>query len=68
MKIFKTLLKIIFFIYPNLLFSVTYNKSDLNFLNINDKKKFLDKCLEKENFKYKPRCLNFLGLKNLSHF
>ena len=66
MKTFKKLFKIIFFIiYPNYLFSEIFNKSDLNFLNHNDKKIFIEKCLEKENFIEIPRCFNFLGLKIL---
>ncbi|MAH89265.1 MAG: hypothetical protein CMJ06_04400 [Pelagibacterales bacterium] len=67
MKIFKKLFKIIFFIYPHFLFSETLIKSDLNFLNVNDKKDFIEKCIEKENIKETPRCLNFLGLKIFLH-
>ena len=66
MKIFKNLLKTIFFIiYPNYLFSETITKDDLKFLNFNDKKVFVENCLEKENIIVTPRCLNFLGLKIL---
>ncbi len=39
MKIFKNLLRTIFFmIYPNYLFSETITKEDLKFLSFNDKK------------------------------
>ncbi len=66
MKVFKKLFRIIFFvIYPNYLFSENFNKGDLNFLNYNDKKVFLEKCLKKENIIDTPRCLNFLGSKIL---
>ena len=66
MKVFKKLFKIIFFvIYPHFLFSQNFTKSDLNFLNFNDKKIFLERCLIKKNFKDTPQCLNFLGLKIL---
>ena len=66
MKVFKKLFRIIFFvIYPNYLYSENFNKGDLNFLNYNDKKVFIEKCLKKENIIDTPRCLNFLGLKIL---
>ena len=66
MKIFKNLLRTIFFIiYPNYLLSETITKGDLNFLSFNDKKAFVENCLEKENIIVTPRCLNFLGLKIL---
>ena len=66
MKTFKKLFRIIFFVVcPNYLFSDTFNKGDLNFLNYNDKKFFIEKCLEKKKNKDTPRCLNFLGLKIL---
>ena len=66
MKIFKNLLRtIFFFIYPNYLLSETITKEDLNFLSFNDKKVFVENCLEKENIIVTPRCLNFLGLKIL---
>ena len=66
MKIFKNLLRIIFFIiYPNYLFSVTITKEDLKFLSFNDKKVFVENCLEKENIIVTPQCLNFLGIKIL---
>ena len=73
MKVFKKLFRIIFFvIYPNFLLSENFTKSDLNFLNVNEKKVFLEKCFEKERFIDTPRCLNFLGLKillnNLDNF
>ena len=63
MKIFKNLLRTIFFIiYPNYLLSETITKEDLNFLSFNDKKVFVENCLEKENIIATPRCLNYLGL------
>ena len=66
MKFFKNIFLIIFiFTYPNYLLSVTFSKSDLSFLNLNDKQVFLEKCLEKERFIDTPQCLNFLGLKIL---
>ena len=66
MKIFKNLLRIIFFIiYPNYLFSETITKEDLKFLSFNDKKVFVENCLEKENIIVTPQCLNFLGIKIL---
>ena len=66
MKIFKNLLRTIFFIiYPNYLFSETITKEDLKFLSFNDKKVFVENCLEKENIIVTPQCLNFLGIKIL---
>ena len=66
MKIFKNLLRTIFFIiYPNYLFSETITKEDLKFLSFNDKKVFVENCLEKENILVTPQCLNFLGIKIL---
>ena len=66
MKIFKNLLRIIFFIiYPYYLFSETITKEDLKFLSFNDKKVFVENCLEKENIIVTPQCLNFLGIKIL---
>ena len=66
MKIFKNLLRTIFFIiYPNYLISETITKEDLKFLSFNDKKVFLENCLEKENIIVTPQCLNFLGIKIL---
>ena len=66
MKIFKNLLRIIFFIiYPNYLFSETITKEDLKFLSFDDKKVFVENCLEKENIIVTPQCLNFLGIKIL---
>lgn len=66
MKIFKNLLRTIFFIiYPNYLFSETITKEDLKFLSFNDKKFFVENCLEKENIIVTPQCLNFLGIKIL---
>ena len=66
MKIFKNLLRIIFFIiYPYYLFSDTITKEDLKFLSFNDKKVFVENCLEKENIIVTPQCLNFLGIKIL---
>lgn len=66
MKVFKNIFLIIFILhYPNHLLSVTFSKSDLSFLNLNDKQVFLEKCLEKERFIDTPQCLNFLGLKIL---
>ena len=66
MKIFKNLLRIIFFIiYPNYLFSEIITKEDLKFLSFNDKKVFVENCLEKENIIVTPQCLNFLGIKIL---
>ena len=67
MIIFKKLFIVIIFIYSHFLFSETLIKSDLNFLNNNDKEDFLEKCLEREIFKDTPRCLNFLGLKIFLH-
>ena len=65
-KFFKNIFLIIFILnYPNYLLSVTFSKSDLSFLNLNDKQVFLEKCLEKEKFIDTPQCLNFLGLKIL---
>ena len=66
MKIFKNLLRTIFvIIYPNYLFSETITKEDLNFLSFDDKKVFVENCLEKENIIVTPQCLNFLGIKIL---
>ena len=66
MKVFKNIFLIIFILnYPNYLLSVTFSKSDLSFLNLNDKQVFLEKCVEKERFIDTPQCLNFLGLKIL---
>ena len=66
MKIFKNLLRIIFFIiYPNYLFSETITIEDLKLLSFNDKKVFVENCLEKENIIVTPQCLNFLGIKIL---
>ena len=66
MKIFKNLLRTIFFIiYPNYLFSEIITKEDLKFLSFNDKKFFVENCLEKENIIVTPQCLNFLGIKIL---
>lgn len=66
MKIFKNLLRTIFFIiYPYYLFSETITKEDLKFLSFNDKKFFVENCLEKENIIVTPQCLNFLGIKIL---
>ena len=66
MKVFKNIFLIIFILnYPNYLLSITFSKSDLSFLNLNDKQVFLEKCLEKERFIDTPQCLNFLGLKIL---
>ena len=66
MKIFKNLLRTIFFIiYPNYLFSETITKEDLKFLSFDDKKVFVENCLEKENIIVTPQCLNFLGIKIL---
>ena len=66
MKIFKNLLRTIFFIIcPNYLFSEIINKEDLKFLSFNDKKVFVENCLEKENILVTPQCLNFLGIKIL---
>ena len=66
MKIFKNLLRTIFFIiYPYYLFSETITKEDLKFLSFNDKKVFVENCLEKENIIVTPQCLNFLGIKIL---
>ena len=66
MKIFKNIFIIIFFLnLPNYLLSVTFDKSDLNFLNFNDKQIFLEKCFEKDRFINTPQCLNFLGIKIL---
>ena len=66
MKIFKNLLRTIFFIIcPNYLFSETITKEDLKFLSFNDKKVFVENCLEKENIIVTPQCLNFLGIKIL---
>ena len=66
MKIFKNLLRTIFFIiYPNYLFSETITKEDLKFLSFDDKKVFVENCLEKENIIVTPKCLNFLGIKIL---
>ena len=66
MKIFKNLLRTIFFIiYPNYLFSETITKEDLKFLSFDDKKVFVENCLEKENIIVTPQCLNFLGMKIL---
>ena len=66
MKIFKNLLRTIFFIiYPNYLFSETITKKDLKFLSFDDKKVFVENCLEKENIIVTPQCLNFLGIKIL---
>ena len=63
MKIFKNLLRTIFFIiYPNYLFSETITKEDLKFLSFDDKKVFVENCLEKENIIVTPQCLNYLGL------
>ena len=67
MIIVKKLFIVIIFIYSHFLSSETLIKSDLNFLNSNDKKDFLEKCLEKEIFKDTPQCLNFLGLKIFLH-
>ena len=65
-KVFKNIFLIIFFLnYTNYLLSVTFTKSDLNFLNLDDKQAFLEKCFEKERFIDTPQCLNFLGLKIL---
>ena len=66
MKIFKNIFIIIIFLnYSNYLFSVTFVKNDLSFLNFNDKQVFLEKCFKKEKFIETPKCLNFLGLKIL---
>ena len=66
MKIFKNLLRTIFFIIcPNYLLSEIINKEDLKFLSFNDKKVFVENCLEKENIIVTPQCLNFLGIKIL---
>ena len=66
MKIFKNILRIIFFIiYPNYLFSEIITKEDLKFLSFNDKKFFLENCLKEENIIVTPQCLNFLGIKIL---
>ena len=66
MKIFKNIFIIISFLnFPNYLLSLTFDKSDLNFLNFNDKQIFLEKCFEKDRFINTPQCLNFLGIKIL---
>ena len=66
MKIFKNLLRTLFFIiYPYYLLSETITKDDLNFLSFKDKKIFVENCLDNENIIATPRCLNFLGLKIL---
>ena len=64
MKVFKNIFIIIFFLsYPSYLLSVTFVKSDLNFLNVNDKQVFIEKCFENDRFIDTSKCLNFLGLK-----
>ena len=66
MKIIKNILIILFFLnYPNHLLSVNFVKSDLSFLNFDDKLVFSEKCIEKERFIDTSQCLNFLGLKIL---
>ena len=66
MKVFKNIFIIIFFLsYPTYLLSVNLVKSDLSFLNVNDKQVFLEKCFEKDRFIDTSQCLNFLGLKIL---
>ena len=54
---------IFFLIYPSCLLSVNFVKSDINFLNFNDKQVFIEKCFEKDRFIDTSQCLNFLGLK-----
>ena len=66
MKVFKNIFIIIFFLsYPSYLLSVTFVKSDISFLNVNDKQIFIDRCFEKNKFIDTSQCLNFLGLKIL---
>ena len=66
MKIIKNIFKILFFFnYPNHLLSLNFVKSDLSFLNFDDKLVFSEKCIEKERFIDTSQCLNFLGLKIL---
>ena len=66
MQIFKNIFIIIFFLsIPSYSLSVTFVKSDLNFLNVNDKQVFIEKCFEKDRFIDTSQCLNFLGLKIL---
>ena len=66
MRSFTKLFKIIILVIcPNFLFSEIFTKSDLNFLNLDDKKFFVASCLEKEKFIGTARCLNFIGIKIL---
>ena len=66
MKVFKSIFVILFFLNnSSYLLSATFVKSDLNFLNVNDKQVFIEKCFEKEIFINTSQCLNFLGLKIL---
>ena len=66
MKIIKNIFIILFFLnYPNHLLSVNFVKSDLSFLNFDDKLVFSENCIEKERFIDTSQCLNFLGLKIL---
>ena len=66
MKFFKNIFIVIFFLnFPSYLLSVTFVRSDLNFLNVEDKQVFIEKCFEKDRFIDTSQCLNFLGLKIL---
>ena len=72
MKIFKNLLRTIFFIIcPNYLLSEFINKEDLKFLSFNDKKVFVENCLEKENIlgtQFHPEKSDRIRLKTIENF